>query len=47
MLKARKTVAIMIPHTANVAKMAYTVLFTLVCSIISNVLSLGGCLKWS
>lgn len=44
MLNARNTEAMMIPHTASVAKIAYTVLFTLVCSIINRVLSFGGCL---
>lgn len=41
----RNVADIMIPRTAQVARIAYTVLFTWVCSIITRVLSLGGCLK--
>jgi len=45
MLNAKKNAAMKIPKIAREAKMAYTVLFTLVCSMMRTVLSFGGYLK--
>lgn len=45
MLNAKKNAAMKIPKIAREAKIAYTVLFTLVCSMMRTVLSFGGYLK--
>lgn len=45
MLNAKKNAAMKIPKIARDAKMEYTVLFTLVCSIMRTVLSFGGYLE--